>query len=207
MYIGVVTKFTLRFSYVHNAKIGHQVKSRARTNYIISNRLMDESKGTSSYLIDLPNPGKAIVTGNEMQQGRMAENWALIRSVQDLVLVNNTMVNDRGSGVFVQLVDKSESSLLQNNLLVGTGDLDVGKAAQRNNLRLADGGFKNRLRYDYRLSESSPAIDGGAPLDSSALPTELLQFEYRHVADKAPRIVSGVPDLGAHEFRSRAEVE
>lgn len=149
MYIGIIAKFTLRFSYAHNPKIGHQVKSRARTNYIIFNRLMDEREGTSSYLIDLPNPGKAIVVGNEMQQSRMAENWALIRSAQDLILVNNTMVNDRGSGIFVQLSADTESSLLQNNLLVGTGDLDVGKAELPNNLQLADGEFANKMRYDY----------------------------------------------------------
>ena len=207
MYIGIIAKFTLRFSYAHNPKIGHQVKSRARTNYIIFNRLMDEREGTSSYLIDLPNPGKAIVVGNEMQQSRMAENWALIRSAQDLILVNNTMVNDRGSGIFVQLSADTESSLLQNNLLVGTGDLDVGKAELRNNLQLADGEFADKMRYDYRLCESSPAVDRGALVESSILPAEFLQFEYLHVADKAARIESRIPDVGAHEFNSRTKVE
>jgi hypothetical protein len=207
MYIGVIARFTLRFSYVHGAKAGHQVKSRARANYILHNRLMDGREGTSSYLVDLPNPGKAFVIGNEMQQGPMAENWAMIRSIQELVLVNNTLVNDRSNGVFVALPENAESSFLQNNLLVGPGDLEAGEAYQRKNLRLANPVFASRVWYDYRLRESSPAIDQGSPSDASIVPVEYLQFEYQHAADRSDRTIVGVPDVGAHEFNPQRKAE
>ncbi|HEY2923318.1 MAG TPA: right-handed parallel beta-helix repeat-containing protein, partial [Candidatus Binatia bacterium] len=42
IYIGTVRSFTLRASYVHHARVGHNVKSRALTNYILYNRIMDE---------------------------------------------------------------------------------------------------------------------------------------------------------------------
>src|SRR5689334_2318055 len=39
MYIGHEGKFTLRYSYSHDSKIGHLVKSRAAENYILYNRI------------------------------------------------------------------------------------------------------------------------------------------------------------------------
>jgi hypothetical protein len=57
MYIGHIKSFTMRNCYSHGAKIGHNVKSRAQTNIITYCRIMDESDGTASYTIDLPNGG------------------------------------------------------------------------------------------------------------------------------------------------------
>ena len=44
IYIGEVRSFTLRYSYVHHAVVGHDVKSRALRNYIAYNRIMDEKR-------------------------------------------------------------------------------------------------------------------------------------------------------------------
>lgn len=57
IYIGDVRSFTLKYSYSHHARVGHNVKSRAQRNYILYNRLMDGADGNSSYIIDLPNGG------------------------------------------------------------------------------------------------------------------------------------------------------
>ena len=48
MYIGDIKQFTLTNSYVHDANVGHEVKSRAENNTITGNRIFDNS-GTSSY--------------------------------------------------------------------------------------------------------------------------------------------------------------
>ena len=201
MYIGRVARFTLQFSYVHNARIGHQVKSRAEENYIMFNRLMDENNGTSSYLIDLPDPGTAFVIGNEMQQGPMAENWALVRSTQKLFLINNTMVNDRGSGIFVNLPGESAGSLLQNNIFVGRGSLGAGDAELRNNLVARSVGLVNRELYDYRLTATSPAIDKGSPPENAGHGSGIPSSEYVHVAADGKREQVGPVDVGAHEYR------
>ena len=63
MYIGAVRTFTLRYSYSHDANVGHLVKSRAATNYILYNRLTEQT-GTGSYELDLPNGGLSYVIGN-----------------------------------------------------------------------------------------------------------------------------------------------
>jgi hypothetical protein len=201
MYIGRVARFTLQFSYVHHARIGHQVKSRAKENYIMFNRLMDESNGTSSYIIDLPDPGTAYVIGNELQQGPMAENWALIRSTQKLFLINNTMVNDRGSGVFVSLPGENADSLLQNNIFVGRGNLETGNADLKDNLLAGSAGLASRETYDYRLTGTSPAIDKGSLPEGTGLASELPNSEYAHVAGGKDREQIGSIDLGAHEYQ------
>jgi len=59
IYIGNVRRFTLRNSYIHDASIGHNVKSRAQENYILYNRIMDE-RNASSYLVDLNEEEMAI---------------------------------------------------------------------------------------------------------------------------------------------------
>ncbi len=203
MYISRVKSFTLRYSYVHHANVGHQVKSRAESNTITFNRLMDERSGNSSYLIDLPNDGNAYIVGNVMQQGEVAENWGMINSAQTSIVLHNTIVNDRGSGVFIKLSGDTGASLVQNNLFVGTGVLDVGDAEQYSNLKvaMADAGLVNDWRFDYRLRQSSPAIDKGAPIPATHAAVALPESEYAHTAGKSLRKMDGSPDLGAHEFR------
>ena len=66
IYIGQVKRFTLRYSYVHHASIGHN-KSRAVENYILYNMIMVEKTGSSSYLMDLSNGGTAYIIGNIFQ--------------------------------------------------------------------------------------------------------------------------------------------
>ena len=111
IYIGTVRSFTLRYSYSHLAKIGHLVKSRAQTNYILYNRLTDET-GTASYEIDLPAGGRAYVIGNLIQQSPTTDNETIIsfaeeggrNAVQELYVVNNTIVNDYAEGgIFVHV--------------------------------------------------------------------------------------------------------
>ncbi len=196
MYIGRVAKFTLQFSYVHHARVGHQVKSRAEENVIRFNRIMDERTGTSSYIIDLPNPGKAHIVGNELQQGPQAENWAMVRSVQDLILVNNTLVNDRGSGVFVSLSGPGDASVLQNNIFAGRGEIESNGATMRGNLMSDDIAFVDRRGYDYRLTASSAAVDSGTMPD----PTAQVLWEYAHVANRKEREEQGPIDVGAHSY-------
>jgi len=196
MYIGRVAKFTLRFSYVHHARVGHQVKSRAEENVISFNRLMDGRTGTSSYIIDLPNPGKAYIVGNELQQGPNAENWAMVHSAQELNLVNNTFVNDRGSGVFVSMSGGSQASVLQNNIFAGRGEIEAPGAVRRSNLMSDDVEFVERKAQNFRLIATSAAIGAGTTPD----PEVEVPWEYVHVADREERKDREPIDIGAHSY-------
>jgi Ca2+-binding RTX toxin-like protein len=103
IYIGRVANFTLTDSYSHDAIVGHEVKSRAENTTITNNRI-DDGNGTSSYNIDLPNGGNALVENNIIRQGPNSQNKMMITfsAEQDhpqwansnLVVQNNTIIND-----------------------------------------------------------------------------------------------------------------
>ena len=217
MYIGHAKSFTLKNSYVHHAKAGHNVKTRATTNHILYNRIMDEDSGTSSYAIDLPEGGDAFVVGNSIQQGRHAQNSSLINYSRKsneqtgrLHVVHNTLVNDRRSGTFIQNRSSSAARIV-NNIFAGRGPVIAGTANMKGNLfvgaSVADGGsgsgnqeapeagFVDRSTFNYRLTAGSAAIDRAL-----ARATGIAKFEYVHVADGKPRAQVEAPDIGAFEF-------
>ena len=48
IYAGKIKSLTIRRSYIHHARIGHQIKSRAQRTWVLYNRIMDEDQGASS---------------------------------------------------------------------------------------------------------------------------------------------------------------
>src|SRR5208283_1483007 len=209
IYICNVRTFTLRYSYSHQAKIGHLVKSRAQTNYILYNRLTDEA-GTASYEINLPNGGRSYIIGNLIQQSPNTDNDTIIsyaeerasNPVQELYVVNNTMVNDYRSGIFVRVSGSPASSRLVNNLFIGPGTALHGQGTQTTNLATRNAHLVNQSGYGYHLSHGSLAIDAGT-LPGAAAGYDLTpRFEYAHpMLSAKPRSVVGPSiDIGAYEY-------
>lgn len=209
IYIGERTRrFTLRFSYSHQARVGHNVKSRAAENYILYNRLMDEEAGNSSYIIDLPDGGIAYIIGNLVQQGRRASNHTLVsyaaedavRKARGLFVVNNSFVNDHDSGIFIDNHDPVVTAVVKNNIFVGAGASTRGRAEVETNLFARDPGFRDSAAYDYRLKQGSPAIDKGSDPGSGNGFDLTPRFEYVHAMRSKPRVRVGPIDIGAYEF-------
>ena len=102
IYIGDIAKFTLTNSYIHNAIVGHEVKSRAETNIITGNRIFD-NVANSSYSIDLPNGGNATIAANVIEKGPYAQNGTVIAYGEEgslhtgtsVSVTDNTIINDR----------------------------------------------------------------------------------------------------------------
>ena len=208
LYIGAVKRFTLRHSYVHHAKIGHNVKSRARENFILYNRIMDEVDGNSSYDVDLSNGGFVCVVGNVIQHGARSVNGAIIAygaeglryPENEIYVVNNTIVNDRSSGIFVQINGHPSTVRLLNNILAGPGTPLAGTGDLRNNLISRDPGLRDRTSFDYRLTATSPAIDAGTePGNAHGVGLSPIS-EYVHKAGGQPRRAAGPIDIGAYEY-------
>ena len=210
IYIGRIKKFVMKFCYVHHARIGHNVKSRAQENYILYNRIMDEEEGRSSYLLDLSNGGFAIILGNLMQQGKLAENSTLISygaeglnyTRNELYVVNNTIVNDRQYGKFFYINGSSGIVLLQNNLFVGNAILNIEtpNLVLKRNILTQSPNFVNKSQYNYRLAQGSPAIDAGSDSSLSG-PIKLLpEWQYVHPLNYERRVKVGKIDVGAYEF-------
>ncbi|MEX2455422.1 MAG: right-handed parallel beta-helix repeat-containing protein [Rhodospirillaceae bacterium] len=235
IYIGQVRSFTLRNSYSHGARWGHNVKSRARENRILYSRLIDGNDGGSSYLVDIAEGGSAWLVGNLIEQGPDADNWAMVsfgaekRGEGDrIALVNNTAVNNRSSGVFLQNRSAGEALLL-NNILAGRLTPASGSAQLRANLiaknvapgpvgsliggsvrdgsgelagnYLADAaGFADPASFDVRLTETSPARDRGAePGMIFGWPVRP-DSQYVHPLGSEARPNDARIDIGAYEF-------
>ncbi|MDH3439062.1 MAG: hypothetical protein OEN48_19060, partial [Betaproteobacteria bacterium] len=213
LYIGGVRSFTLRFSFVHHAVVGHNVKSRALKNHIAYNRIMDEKDGRSSYVIDLPNGGLALVIGNAIQQGPATENPTIVsygaeglqHPLNELYFVNNTVVNDRPTGGrFLFVRAGADAAQIVNNVFSGRGEVKSGPGELRNNVVVAKTDFVNPAGFDYRLKAGAAAIGRGVD-PGSAYGFELRPTaEYAHKAGKRIRRNLGKLDLGAFEYRPRS---
>jgi hypothetical protein len=207
IYIDHTERFTLRHSYSHHARIGHTVKSRARENYILYNRIMDETDGTSSYTIDLPDGGLSYVIGNLLQQGPRTDNPTILaygaesldNPSHHLYVANNTFVNDLGSGTFVSIA-RGSTATVQNNLFVGRGTAVAGPARQVANLATTAPNFRDIGAFDYRPTAATPGIDRGtAPGRGGAFDLTPL-YQYVHPMSRQPRPRRNAIDVGAYEY-------
>lgn len=207
IYCGRIKSLTMRSNYIHHARVGHNIKSRAARNLILYNRIADESDGNASYAIDLPNGGISIVLGNIVQKGPLAENRTLIsygaegygQADNSLYVVNNTLIDEKpGAGRFIFVRDGATSVSVINNLYAGAGNLLVGAGFAKGNLAANSGDFRDMKGGDYRLDKRSKAIQAGVPPGITADGYSLTPtHEYQHNATSRPRADSRRLDIGA----------
>ena len=224
IYIGHVDTAIIRFCYFHHANIGHELKSRARVNYILYNRISNEATGTASREIDLPNGGISILIGNIIQQGANSQNGNMIGyglegltniAPHEIYLINNTMVNERFAGSFLVAADNTQYVKAYNNIFAGPGTgityggssvLDVSNNIQNNTI--ATMGFVNPGNYDYHVSNTSPAINAGINAGNSVGGFVLTPgLEYIHPVSFAAKAIQGTIDIGAYEFATALPVK
>ncbi len=211
IYINRVRSFVLQYCYMHHAKVGHNVKSRANQNIIRYNRIMDENTGNASMLLDLPNGGESLVIGNLFHQGANATNnncltyglEGLSNTSNELYVVNNTFVNNRFNCDFVTLQTGAVAELT-NNIFAGVGNIVDGTATLNNNVNVIDPtslNFTDLLNFDYSLTDNSTLVidQGSTPGNtSSGLSLNPIQT-YLHPLQHEPRPTNGPIDPGAYE--------
>lgn len=140
-YANAVDEVMLRFNYFHSTRVGSAIKSRASTNRILYNRIVDGGAGTSNYSIDLSEGGEAFVTGNVLQQSQETGNSSLVTFApegqrgksQRLYLSHNTMVSDRHFARFV-VNHSSGIGFFYNNFVVGAGVVVSGEFVSAGNM-------------------------------------------------------------------------
>ena len=105
IYVGKIASLDVTNSYLHDAVVGHELKSRAAITTVVGNRIFDNN-GSASYSIDLPNGGAATIENNIIQQGPHSQNPAMIRYSEgtaspwpgsQLLIDGNTFVNQLNS--------------------------------------------------------------------------------------------------------------
>jgi hypothetical protein len=208
---------TVRYTYTHRARIGHNIKTRGQNNYILYNRIMDESDGTASYSIDVPDCGRTYIIGNVIEQGPNTDNSTIISygaesalNTQDLYVVNNTIVNDRtGGGTFLSIAG-STPTVIRNNIFYGPGTPWAGGSVTSGNNYVSTAydnapKFASPSTYDFHLTSTSPAaiVNAGAAPGTSSTGYALTPVrEYVYDAQSRARTTSGSLDLGAFEYSS-----
>jgi hypothetical protein len=212
MYIGDFATFTLQFSYSHHGNVGHLFKSRAYTTLVLYNRITDETGGTASYEVDIPNAGTAYVIGNVIEQSATTQNPDIITFGEEgvpsgydthLLVVNNTIINDHSSGTFVNDAT-STLAAIENNIFYNAGTLTNQSAATLttnfSSPSMGDPMFVDLANYEVALRAGSPCIDKGTTPGQNASQSLVPVFEYVHPLSEVVRtIVGSAIDIGAYE--------
>ena len=218
LYIGKVASLTFRYSYSHDADVGHNLKSRAMVNTIVASRFSSTrpgdagstASGEPSYEIDLPNAGTAYLIGNVIQQPSRNQNSNLVsfgvegasNPGRNLYVINNTFLNDDSSnGMFILVGGEVKTPVLvQNNVFAGTGDITrQSGAVLKDNFRSLAPAFVNRAGYDLRPAAGAAFIGSGSTPGFSASGVSLSPVEeYAHVAGRKARAFNGKWDIGAY---------
>ena len=206
IYVGTIARFTLQESYVHRGAFGHLVKSRARENFIVNNRITDESGGRASYELEFPNGGIGYVLGNVIQQSAHTENHHLISygaegyrwPRRELFLVNNTLVDDLPQGgTFLRVAPGAGRVVLINNVLLGNRALALERSWESTaNAVARPADVVSTESGDYRLRARSKlvgkAIEPGVANDVSLR----IEREYVHPMQGRP-LPAGALNPGA----------
>lgn len=184
IYIRTAARLTVLSSYFHEAKVGHNLKSRAAINTIENSYFMDGPSGTSSYLVDFPDGGNVRLRGNLFHKGPKAQNSTAISygaerstwSYNRLVLRHNTVVMTRPGGHFVRAPASTPSVTFTGNVFAGTnqpglitGGFAPTKVAQQGNVVTQASQFPGASSIaspDFWASSSQlPALALGRVLD------------------------------------------
>ena len=221
LYINHVRSLTFQYNYTHHANVGHELKSRAWNNYILYNRFSDDSDGTASRAMDLPNGGVAVIIGNEIEKGPQAQNANVMEfglegltnpGPHQLFLINNTFVNNRSSCSFVDIQTHADLYKGYNNIFAGPGTLLISDSTvidTANNLvsTIAGAGLTDPTIEDYHLLPASAAINAGTNPGFAGGFSLTPVYEYVHPVSTAARNVVGILDVGAHEFGVATVIE
>ncbi|MEO9189238.1 MAG: hypothetical protein ABI224_04425 [Acetobacteraceae bacterium] len=148
VYVNHVQQFTFEDSVSIGAYVGHDIKSRADNTTIINSTIGDGTAGTTSYEIDLPNGGNAIIQGNTIQQGAASQNPVIISYGEEggilpgstLTVSGNTVMNDLHRNVPTMVRNSTAVvASIDNNLYYGltATQLSSGPASLSNDVSLA----------------------------------------------------------------------
>jgi hypothetical protein len=218
LYIGHVKSLTFRYSYSHDANVGHNLKSRADTNMIAYSRFSSTppgetgstASGQPSYEIDLPNAGTSYIIGNVIEQPAANQNPAIVaygeegavNAGSDLYVINNTILNNYGDGTFLFVSGKVPTpAVIQNNIFGGIGTLSSqASSIVKNNYRSVAPGFVDRAKWDLHPTASALVINAGTDPGKSVKGVSLTPVaQYKGNASGEARPVAGQLDIGAYE--------
>ena len=213
LYVGAIARLTLADSYLHHARIGHLMKSRAAVSDVRYSRLTDEASGRASYELDFPNGGEVTLLGNVIAQSAGTENDTMISFGAEgfrwprnaLHLFSNTLIDYRDLAHHARVVVALGTTVdrrAANNLLVGSGQLFASEApTDQNEAQVALDTFLAATDENFQLR---PGAQWFAPHQSlrDPGPLGLPQREYVHPRHSRP-LIAPAHNSGALQWSGR----
>lgn len=144
LYIGQIGSAVVENNLFLANSSGHQIKDRAETS-LISNNVIDDGSGQTSYDIDLPNGGNATVTGNTIVKGVNDPNTTVISYGEEgmiwsnnaLTISNNIIDNQLTGGHGIGLNNYSSVvAQIDDNQFYKLPTVAVGPHTQSGNVDL-----------------------------------------------------------------------
>jgi hypothetical protein len=215
IYINNIDTLIFRFNISADATAeGHELKSRAKFNYIaynvIANYTTDDSRS-----IDLPNGGISILLGNTIEQGPNSANGNIIGygleglsnpGPHRLYIVNNTIVNRRSGGSLVHVPsERLDKFVMSNNALVFNGaQAIIGNQEVLNyeaNISPDEECFSDYGGNNYTLEAGCTLINKGKVIeDREGSYTMIPEYEFLKLTKYGPRAMDSRIDVGAFEY-------
>jgi len=198
IYVGDVASLTIDGSYIHDAVVGHEVKSRAESTTITNSRIQDGPTGTASYSIDAPNGGNVLIQGNVIQQGPASQNPAIIAFGEEggvhagssLTVTGNMILNDLQSPSVAAVWNAAAAPLsVTGNSTYGlsAGQVIRGAAtAPGNTVLTSEPALNTSAPWSAAPASSAPAPDTPAstpvastPITATTLALHLSEDAYQ----------------------------
>ncbi|HEY9754412.1 MAG TPA: right-handed parallel beta-helix repeat-containing protein [Oculatellaceae cyanobacterium] len=219
IYVNYIHSLELKGCYIHDAKAGDNVKSRAQTNFILYNRIADDDSSVSALPLNFPNGGACYVVGNVIRKAAKTSIPVFVamgsegakNSKQKLYLINNTIANAKksstlnnvrkGAALFkaqggTELRIVNNAFLYVTNQFEGSGTLEM--MLVKNNVVTAPGDFADATNLDFHLTSRSDARRAGSSPGFSDGIDLTPRFEYVHPCKVKTRATGG-RDVGAFE--------
>jgi hypothetical protein len=205
IYIGNVDRLRVIASWFHEAKIGHNLKSRAKENIVEASYFMDGPAGTSSYLLDFPDGGIVFMRGNLLHKGPKADNTTSVAygaernmwTTNTVTLIHNTVVTTMGRGTFISFAGYTQQATLTANIFAGNAALASGIAAplliQQNNFMTGEGSVPGAATGNFwPIAAIQPQLRLATVPDPQYAVDSPQPFQLRTFAATGPRLIGAL---------------
>lgn len=128
IYIGRIALLRIENCTFEGQQVGHHIKSRAARTEIVNNSVQDGPNGSASYLVDLPNGGSALISGNLFEKGPRSSNKRTAIAIGaegetnpagEIVVEDNRFFNDTGIATAFVRNYTARPVILQKNQFTG----------------------------------------------------------------------------------------
>jgi hypothetical protein len=135
IYVNRIALLRVIHSHFTDTRDGHDIKSRAARTEVLDNDIEDGPTGTSSYLIEAPNGGGLLVSGNKLEKGPHTGNRTAAieigaegvdQATPEITVVDNNFINDTGHRTALLYNVTATEAHLMGNQTTGAVDLLKG---------------------------------------------------------------------------------